>query len=88
MVLMFHCTGKVNKDYKRVLSKLGGVRHQLHLMGASHAQRDVYYHLLVYAAEQEGRDDLRQVFLQDIKRLGFCEVPKRAAYSCAGVGPR
>ena len=68
------------KDYGQVLSKLGGVRHQLQMMGASHAQRDVFYHLLVHAAEQENRDDLRQVFLHDIERLGFCEVPKRAAY--------
>jgi len=69
-----------NKDYSQVLNKLGGIRHQLHLMGASHAQRDVFYHLLVFAAGQEGRHDLRQVFLNDIERLGFCEVPQRAAY--------
>ncbi len=68
------------KDFAQVLHKLGGVRHQLQMMGASHAQRDVFYHLLVHAAEQENRDDLRQVFLHDIERLGFCEVPKRAAY--------
>jgi len=69
-----------NRDYNQVLSRLGGVRHQLHLMGASHAQRDVFYHLLVYAAGQQGRDDLRQVFEHDIERLGFCDVPQRAAY--------
>lgn len=74
------------KDYDQVLKTLGGIRHQLHLMGASHAQRDVFYHLLVYAAEQEGRSDLRQIFLHDIERLGFCNVPQRAAYG--GVGPR
>ncbi|MEE9334380.1 MAG: tetratricopeptide repeat protein [Granulosicoccaceae bacterium] len=68
------------KDYRQVLAKLGGVRHQLQMMGASHAQRDVFYHLLVHAAEAENRDDLRNVFLHDIERLGFCEVPKRAAY--------
>ncbi len=68
------------KDYAQVLSKLGGVRHQLQMMGASHAQRDVFYHLLVHAANAENRGDLRQVFLHDIERLGFCEVPKRAAY--------
>lgn len=69
-----------NRDYKTVLNVLGGVRHQLHLMGASHAQRDVFYHVLVRAAEQEQRDDLRQVFIKDIERLGFCNVPDRAAY--------
>lgn len=68
------------KDYKSVLILLGGVRHQLHLMGASHAQRDVFYHMLVYAAGQEHRDDLRREYLNDIERLGFCKIPLRAAY--------
>lgn len=69
-----------DKDFNRVLHTLGGVRHQLQIMGASHAQRDVFYHLLVYAAEQMRRSDLRRVFLRDIERLGFSEVPARAAY--------
>ncbi len=68
------------KDYKGVLNLLGGVRHDLNLLGASHAQRDVFYHLLVHAAEQEERDDLRANFLSDIDRIGFREVSKRAAY--------
>jgi len=69
-----------NREYNEVLIRLGGIRHQLHLMGASLAQRDVFYHLLVFAAEQEGRDDLRQIFMHDIERLGFCNVTQRAAY--------
>jgi len=69
-----------SKDYAQVLSRLGGVRHQLQLMGASHAQRDVFYHLLVHAARHEGCDDLQQIYMRDIERLGFCDVPLRAAY--------
>lgn len=72
------------RDFNCVLQKLGGVRHQLHMMGASHAQRDVFYHLLVHAAEQECRFNLRNVFLRDIARLGFCDVPSRAAYRQSG----
>jgi len=68
------------RDFNRLIQTLGGVRHQLHLMGASHAQRDVFYHLLVHAAEQEQRDDLREMFIKEIERLGFCDVPARAAY--------
>jgi len=49
-------------------------------MGASHAQRDVFYHMSVQAAEVEGREDLRAVFIRDIGRLGFSDVPNRAAY--------
>ena len=67
-------------DYKSVLDGLGAARHNLHLMGASHAQRDVLYHLLVHAADKEGRDSLKALYLQDIARIGFCNVPARAAY--------
>jgi len=67
-------------DYLQVLNKLGNVRHQLQMMGASHAQRDVYFHLLVNAATCLQRDELRQIFIRDIERLGFSEVPERAAY--------
>ena len=68
------------KDYKQVLVKLSGIRHQFSLMGASHAQRDIFYHMMVQAAEKEGREDLRAVFIRDIERLGFNDVPSRAAY--------
>jgi len=69
-----------NKDYQQVLALLGGIRHNLSLMGASHAQRDIFYHLLVHAAEREGREDLRAVYIRDIERIGFSGVPGRAAY--------
>ncbi len=68
------------KNYAQVLVKLGDVRHQLQMMGASHAQRDVFYHLLVHAALQSQRYDLYEEYIRDIERLGFCEVPRRAAY--------
>jgi len=68
------------QDYKQVLGLLSGIRHDLSLMGASHAQRDMFFHLLVHAAEQEGREDLRAVYIRDIERLGFSGVPERAAY--------
>jgi len=42
-------------DHSQVLSTLGDVRHQLSLMGASHAQRDVFYHMLVRSAEHMQR---------------------------------
>ncbi len=67
-------------DYKQVLRSLGSVRHDLPLMGASHAQRDVLYHMLVHAATESGRDTLRTIYLQDISRIGFCDVPERSAY--------
>ena len=68
------------KDYASVLTLLGRTRHHLNLMGASHAQRDVFYHLMAHAAVQQNQNDLYTIFLKDIERLGFCDVPKRAAY--------
>lgn len=67
-------------NHTQVLELLGSVRHDLGLMGGSHAQRDVFYHLLVHTAEKLGRHDLRAIYLRDIERLGFCDVPSRAAY--------
>ena len=71
------------RDYDTVLEKLSPVRHDLSLLGASHAQRDVLYHLLMHAARQQHRDDLQQILLRDIERIGFCDVPERAAYKQA-----
>ena len=68
------------KNHGQVLALLGDVRHRFSLIGASHAQRDMFYHLLVHAAEQEGRKDLHGTFLREIERIGFFDVPKRAAY--------
>lgn len=68
------------QNHAQVLELLGGVRHDLSLIGGSHAQRDVFYHLLVYTAEKMNRHDLRVIYLRDIERLGFCDVPSRAAY--------
>ncbi|OED38136.1 hypothetical protein AB833_20870 [Chromatiales bacterium (ex Bugula neritina AB1)] len=69
-----------NRDYARVIKRLGSVRGELSLVGASHAQRDVFYHMLVHAAGQLGRDDLRRIYLGEIERIGFYDVPDRAAY--------
>ena len=67
-------------DYNRIIELIGGVRHNLSLIGGSHAQRDVFYHLLVHAAEKANRPDLRSIYIRDIERIGFCDVPERAAY--------
>jgi len=68
------------KDYAQVIRLLTGVRPDIHLMGGSYAQRDVFFHLLVDAAKREGQHDLAQQTIADIERFGFCDVPNRAAY--------
>ena len=67
-------------NYQGVLQWLGAVRHDLSLMGASHAQRDVFYQLLMYAARKEGRTDLQAVFMRESARIGFFGVEGRVAY--------
>ncbi len=72
------------KDYEGALNRLSGVRHDFALMGASHAQRDVLYQLMVDAANKQGRSDLRTEFLKDVGRIGFTDVTSRAAYKNPG----
>jgi len=67
-------------DYQLVLDRLGAIRHDLALMGASVVQRDLFFHLLIDAADRLERNDLVKIFLADVSRLGLCDVPKRAAY--------
>lgn len=69
------------KQYDIVLDELVGIRHQLSFIGASVVQRDVFFHLLIHAAHAQDRNDLIAVFLTDIERLGFCDVPNRTAYA-------
>ena len=68
------------KDYPSVLRYLGAVRHDLPLIGASHAQRDLFYHLLVYAAEQDGNSAFCAQLIREIEDIGFMDVSKRTAY--------
>ena len=69
-----------HRNYGEVLSRLMPVRHDLPLMGASHAQRDVFYQLLVHAADQEGQGRLRAELLREVEQIGFREVAGRVAY--------
>ena len=66
-------------DYARVIALLAPVRHDLPLIGGSHAQRDVFYQLLIDSAHRvEPR--LVPVFLDDVRRIGFDAVESRTLY--------
>lgn len=67
-------------DYARVVELLSPVRHDLTLVGGSHAQRDLFYQLLVDAAHREERADLIPLFMSDITRLGFERTGERTLY--------
>ena len=68
------------KEYRQVIEVLAPVRHDLPLLGGSHAQRDVLYQVLIDAARRVGRGDLISIFLNDVRRIGFDKVERRTLY--------
>lgn len=67
-------------DYQRVIDLMAPVRHDLSLIGGSHAQRDIFYQVLADAARRLGRKDLVSIFLRDTARIGFDAVQSRTLY--------
>ncbi|MBT3332339.1 MAG: tetratricopeptide repeat protein [Rhodospirillaceae bacterium] len=67
-------------EYDRVIELMSPIRHDLHLVGGSHAQRDVFFQILLDAAHRGGRDDLIPQYFDDIRRLGFDLVEQRTFY--------
>ena len=68
------------KEYNRVIEALSPVRHDLPLLGGSHAQRDVLYQVLIDASRRVGRRDLVSIYLNDVRRIGFDKVDGRTLY--------
>ena len=68
------------KKYSQVIDDLSPVRHDLSLLGGSHAQRDVLYQVLIDAARRMGRGDLVLIYLNDVRRIGFDNVDGRTLY--------
>jgi hypothetical protein len=69
------------RNYTDVITHLSPVRHDLSLIGGSHAQRDLFYQLLIDAAHREGRADLVPLYLDDVRRIGFEAVDERTLYA-------
>jgi tetratricopeptide (TPR) repeat protein len=67
-------------EYERVVALIAPVRHDLPLVGGSHAQRDIFYQLLVDATARLGRTDEFPVYVADIERIGFSQVRERTFY--------
>ena len=64
-------------QYDRVVNLLWPVRRDLHLIGGSHAQRDIFFQILTDAAVRAGRETETRILLQDIATIGF-ETGNRA----------
>jgi hypothetical protein len=72
-------------EYDRVVDLMWPVRRDLHQIGGSHAQRDVFFQMLVDAAMRAGRKIETRILLQDIAGIGFERVPERSLYADAAT---
>jgi|TARA_B100002003_G_scaffold120826_1_gene111515 tetratricopeptide (TPR) repeat protein len=67
-------------EYERAVALLSPIRHDLQLIGGSHAQRDLFYQIMLDAAHRAGRKDLIPLYFDDIRRIGFDKVEQRTLY--------
>ena len=70
-------------DYQGALERLLPARRNLWQMGGSHAQRDLFFQLLVDAAVRTGRGDLVALLLDEIGALGLEHLAERSSYTDA-----
>ena len=66
--------------YDKVVELLWPVRRDLYQVGGSHAQRDVFYQVLVDAAMRANKAALLSVLMDDLSSIGFARIPERSLY--------
>ena len=67
-------------DYGRTVDLMWPVRRDLHQIGGSHAQRDIFFQIMMDAALKAGRDTQVRILLDDIASIGFEQVSERSLY--------
>ena len=67
-------------NHEQVVNLLWPIRRELTQIGGSHAQRDLFFQVLVDSAVRAGRDAQLSVLLQDIAGIGFARVTERTLY--------
>ncbi|MBM09764.1 MAG: hypothetical protein CMF69_09350 [Magnetovibrio sp.] len=72
-------------QYAHVFDLIWPIRRGLHQIGGSHAQRDIFYQILVHAAVQSNRRTQLSTLLDDIAGTGFENVDERTLYSDAAT---
>jgi hypothetical protein len=72
-------------DYDRVMDLMWPIRRDLHQVGGSHAQRDIFFQVLVDAAMGAGRKTEARLLLEDISGIGFEHVAERSLYADAAA---
>jgi len=70
-------------DDETVVAQLMPCRRRLWMMGGSHAQRDIFFQVLVDSCRRLGRGDLLRILVDEIGEIGFYNVDQRTLYSDA-----
>jgi tetratricopeptide (TPR) repeat protein len=70
-------------EYQRVIDILMPARRNLWQMGGSHAQRDLFFQLLVDAAVKLERQDILTLLLDELRAIGFDHAAERSSYADA-----
>ena len=71
------------RDYQQVIDIMMPARRNLWQMGGSHAQRDLFFQLLVDAAVKMERADILALLLEELDAIGFDHVAERSSYADA-----
>lgn len=71
------------QNYQRVIDIMMPARRNLWQMGGSHAQRDLFFQLLVDAAVKMERVDILALLLDELGAIGFDHVAERSSYADA-----
>lgn len=74
---------KGEHDY--VVELLWPIRRSFSQLGGSHAQRDVFFQILVHSAIQANRSSQLSILLDDIAGMGFESVSERTLYKDAAA---
>ena len=70
-------------EFARVLELLLPARRNLWQMGGSHAQRDLFFQLLMDAALREDREDVVRLLSAELATIGFDHLEERSSYADA-----
>ncbi len=70
-------------EHDKVVTTLMAARHDFPHMGGSHAQRDIFYQMLVDSCLKSGHDGELATLIQELKQIGFAQVEGRTLYSRA-----
>jgi tetratricopeptide (TPR) repeat protein len=72
-------------EYQRVIDLMLPARRNLWQMGGSHAQRDLFFQLLVDSAIKLERRDILSMLLEEIGAAGFEHLAERSSYADAAA---